>query len=418
MLKADSADEFKTLFDMAISLWKRRDSLIPECDVTADWEDLLEDIESRYRDHVAALAPLTPRYFAKLEPSLRSRGPACQVAVHLMMMSADSRMLERIGRLAGDQASRRHVDIADMTRFCEGAVFDSVVAALTSLHHPWLLDALAWPIAGRGARQFEPALASGLIAADGKPSAHVIRALARLGAVRFGPQLETLLAETSRTDEFYTATTLARALYWLKSPAGRQFYRNEIQREDMHQHDMTFWYAFFSTPSDVDFFAERIARTQFGAWKEQLLRASGIMGSPRAVPILINHLQPDDHDIRLAANDALERMLGVLAEADPEDGSDGLQHWWRDWWDEHAGEYDTALRYRDGELFSLSAELSGLSHPIAEERKHHHEHLAVYTGVYLPFDHQTYLAWQKQAAAKWQQWIDANAGQFPAGGWW
>lgn len=42
----------------------------------------------------------------------------------------------------------------------------------------------------------------------------------------------------------------------------------------------------------------------------------------------------------------------------------------------------------------------------------------VYTGVYLPFDHQTYLAWQKQAAAKWQEWIDANAGQLPAGGWW
>ena len=199
MLKADNAGEFNALFNMAVALWKRRDSLLPECDMTDDWEDQLEDIESRYRDYVAALAPLTARYFVELEPSLQSLGPAFQVAVHLMMTSADAAMLEKIVQLAGDQASRRYLDIAHMTRFCDEAVFDATITALISLHHPWLLDALVSPIAGRGAQQFEVPLASGLIGADDKPSTYIVRGLAALGAVRCVPQFEQLLAATSRS---------------------------------------------------------------------------------------------------------------------------------------------------------------------------------------------------------------------------
>lgn len=410
--------EFRVSAKMAASLWSKRQRLLPEIDMIQDGNEQLVDIEQKYRQWIADLTPLAASYPAALRHMMITREPALQVAAHLLIESGQTALHAELVAVMEDEESKRYWDCSEMLRFCSAEALSDVVEQLLKGGSPWVLRAVADPLAKRGKTEYLEQMHAGLLEPDNIPSNYLVQALGYIGNSQSVNILQSALQTVPREQAFNTACLLARSLYMLGSPQGPIFYRDEILNENMHVADMSWWFAMFGGPGDLPFILERIQTTAFPHWRQELLRSLGYLGHLAAVEPLIQFAGSADVDDRFAANDALEELLGVMAEEDPEDEGDAVSEWWRQWWQDEQGQFSAELRYRRGEPFSLQMCLDEMAHPIPEERVRPHVNMIVYTGQHLPFDAFGYLEQQEKDLAAWKTWIDENDDSFPAGAWW
>jgi hypothetical protein len=186
-----------------------------------------------------------------------------------------------------------------------------------------------------------------------------------------------------------------------------------------------------------------------GASTPAAVEAVGWAGLSEAVPALIELLEADDEEVRLAAGAALDRMLGAnlvqeieiapeaLEEAEvvdpnpepprvrvpladlvsnprdmpPTGAKDTLEvpstkpePWWA-YWAEHERRFERELRYRRGQGYSPSVslyELDGLALS-AEDRRRLARELAARTGRWLHFDPHDFVAEQERSLMAWAE---------------
>jgi hypothetical protein len=419
-VEISSAREFEAALDATVALWRRRAELLADADLVAGRDDVLAELENEYRGHITALAPLAEQHMPPLEGRLTKRPRAqLEVAVHVLLDSGAPRCHARLLELARDEASKRYFAVGDMLRYGQRAQIEALGAQLVAEAAPWLDKVIAMPLVRSGHDELvEPVIRRVL---DGRvpASIHLLDAAAHLHRPALAGPLRGLMSRLDREADYPALCAAARCLYALGDAAGPGFYRAEIAAEDMHRHDMCWWYAQFAGDEGLAFLRQRLAKTGFAGWRERLLYALAIAGLIDDAPTLIANLDPVERDFRVAANLGLERIFGVVADEDPEDGGDALADWWRGWWTARAGDYQPGMRYFRGEPLAIQTLIARLSHPSESDRDRAHLDLRVFTGASLRFDPLGYVADRREAIAAWQNWL-AQVGDdaFRPGYWW
>ena len=92
---------------------------------------------------------------------------------------------------------------------------------------------------------------------------------------------------------------------------------------------------------------------------------------------------------------------------------------WQKWWAENKSHFNPAIRYRNGKPYSPACLLENLQ---SEKSPHQvrqlvYEELVIRYGIDFPFETDMLVSQQKQAIAKYSEWIKANVGSFQEGKW-
>jgi hypothetical protein len=92
---------------------------------------------------------------------------------------------------------------------------------------------------------------------------------------------------------------------------------------------------------------------------------------------------------------------------------------WQKWWAENKPRFNPAIRYRNGKPYSPACLLENLE---SEKSPHKvrqlaYEELVIRYGIDFPFETDMLVTQQKQAIAKYAEWIKANGSRFQPGKW-
>lgn len=188
------------------------------------------------------------------------------------------------------------------------------------------------------------------------------------------------------------------------------------------------------------------------AVEEEVVLSMGLLGTPDAVPLLIQHLKHAIHPgaaalgLNLLTGASLYETVFVPEEIDadllfdhekeklkrgepiwPKGREPGenvtrlSQAWdvWDAWWTDHRGTFDPRRRYRNGVPFSPQCLIdnigSGSVPPMV--RRAAADELAIRYGAYVPFDSRMPVEEQKDALRRYQEWHERYPGRFEAGLW-
>jgi len=92
---------------------------------------------------------------------------------------------------------------------------------------------------------------------------------------------------------------------------------------------------------------------------------------------------------------------------------------WQAWWDQNKAQFDSRLRYRNGKPFSPSCLLENLesekSPPLIRQLSY--EELVIRYSADFPFETEMFVSRQKEALAKYHEWINLNESRFQPGVW-
>jgi uncharacterized protein (TIGR02270 family) len=186
--------------------------------------------------------------------------------------------------------------------------------------------------------------------------------------------------------------------------------------------------------------------------KDVCLIALGLLGVSTAVDILIDHLTNEElaGSAAMAFNlitgaglyeevfiseeidedELFEEELERLKEGEPlyppgeEPGTTITRlsqnpEVWDKWWSENKSRFDPEMRYRNGKPYSPACLLENLESEKSPRlvRQMAYEELVIRYGVDFPFETDMLVSQQKQAIAKYAEWIKANGSRFQAGKW-
>jgi uncharacterized protein (TIGR02270 family) len=92
---------------------------------------------------------------------------------------------------------------------------------------------------------------------------------------------------------------------------------------------------------------------------------------------------------------------------------------WQKWWAENRSRFDPGIRYRNGKPYSPACLLENLESAKSprQVRQLAYEELVIRYGIDFPFETDMFVAQQKQAMAKYAEWIKANGSRFHVGEW-
>jgi hypothetical protein len=92
---------------------------------------------------------------------------------------------------------------------------------------------------------------------------------------------------------------------------------------------------------------------------------------------------------------------------------------WQKWWAENKSRFDPGIRYRNGKPYSPACLLENLESEKSprQVRQLAYEELVIRYGIDFPFETDMFVAQQKQALAKYAEWIKANSSRFKEGAW-
>ncbi|MBT3222426.1 MAG: hypothetical protein HN348_25415, partial [Proteobacteria bacterium] len=154
--------------------------------------------------------------------------------------------------------------------------------------------------------------------------------------------------------------------------------------------------------------AEREDESALGA-----LQGLGLMGDPRAIPILLAALGGRRRRAVEVASDALQLLTGH--EEDVE--TPGFRNRWHAWWETNRSGFSDGRRYRDGQLLDAGLLLKRMEHSDAWTRRTAFDELVITTGVNLPFDADG--PWRVQCAhlRTWRRWWGEHQKEMAEGRW-
>jgi uncharacterized protein (TIGR02270 family) len=92
---------------------------------------------------------------------------------------------------------------------------------------------------------------------------------------------------------------------------------------------------------------------------------------------------------------------------------------WQKWWAENKSHFNPAIRYRNGKPYSLSCLLENLRSEKSPHlvRQMAYEEFVIRYGIDFPFETDMLVSQQKQAIAKYVEWIKTNGSCFREGEW-
>ncbi len=143
------------------------------------------------------------------------------------------------------------------------------------------------------------------------------------------------------------------------------------------------------------------------------LQGLGLMGDPRAVPVLLGALSGRPRAVSEVANDALTILTGHIEDLD----DPGARNRWAQWWQTHADQFREGLRHRSGRPMDGSLLLTRMDNDLPWTRRTAYDELVITTGARLPFDAEGPWRAQRTHVRSWRSWWNENRTRFPAGGW-
>jgi len=92
---------------------------------------------------------------------------------------------------------------------------------------------------------------------------------------------------------------------------------------------------------------------------------------------------------------------------------------WQNWWVENKSHFIPGISYRNGKPYSPACLLENLESEKSPRivRQMAYEELVIRYGIDFPFETDMLVSQQKQAIAKYAEWIKANGGHFQEGNW-
>ena len=92
---------------------------------------------------------------------------------------------------------------------------------------------------------------------------------------------------------------------------------------------------------------------------------------------------------------------------------------WQKWWAENKSHFNPAIRYRNGKPYSPACLLENLESEksLLIVRQMAYEELVIRYGIDFPFETDMLVSQQKQAIAKYADWIKTNGSRFREGEW-
>ncbi|MBW2663262.1 MAG: HEAT repeat domain-containing protein [Deltaproteobacteria bacterium] len=92
---------------------------------------------------------------------------------------------------------------------------------------------------------------------------------------------------------------------------------------------------------------------------------------------------------------------------------------WQKWWAENKSHFNPGIRYRNGKPYSPACLLENLESEKSSNkvRQLAYEELVIRYGIDFPFETDMLVSQQKQALAKYAEWIKINNGRFREGEW-
>lgn len=143
------------------------------------------------------------------------------------------------------------------------------------------------------------------------------------------------------------------------------------------------------------------------------LQGLGLMGDPRAVPMLIQSLDPRDPRRVEVAVGALQILTGHSEGGD----EPGLQRRWQLWWESHRARFPDGVRHRDGKVFDAGQLIDRMQLADAWARRTAYDELVITSGHRLPFDADG--PWRTQLAhlRAWREWWKTARSRLTGGRW-
>ena len=92
---------------------------------------------------------------------------------------------------------------------------------------------------------------------------------------------------------------------------------------------------------------------------------------------------------------------------------------WQKWWDENKSRFNPGIRYRNGKPYSPACLLENLQSEKSPHivRQMAYEEFVIRYGIDFPFETDMLVSQQKQAIAKYAEWIKTNGHRFRDGEW-
>ncbi len=92
---------------------------------------------------------------------------------------------------------------------------------------------------------------------------------------------------------------------------------------------------------------------------------------------------------------------------------------WQKWWAENKSRFNPGIRYRNGKPYSPACLLENLQSEKSPRivRQMAYEELVIRYGIDFPFETDMLVSQQKQAIAKYSEWIKTNGSRFREGEW-
>jgi tetratricopeptide (TPR) repeat protein len=143
------------------------------------------------------------------------------------------------------------------------------------------------------------------------------------------------------------------------------------------------------------------------------LQGLGLMGDPRAIPTLIQCLDPRDPRRAEVASGALQILSGHLESAE----DIGLQRRWQQWYEQHQGQLAPGVRHRDGRVHDAGALIKQMRHSDGWIRRTAYDELVITTGHRLPFDADGPWRTQLTHLRAWRSWWGTAKPRLVAGRW-
>ena len=126
----------------------------------------------------------------------------------------------------------------------------------------------------------------------------------------------------------------------------------------------------------------------------------GLLGDPRAIPVLLKALEHRDRKVCDVANGALEILTGHQEEMD----QPGWKSRWHIWWEQNEAAMVPGVRHRNGEVYDVNLLLKNMQHSDPWVRRTSYDELVITTGHFLPFDSDGPWRTQQTHIRGWNHW--------------
>lgn len=266
-------------------------------------------------------------------------------------------------------------------------------------------------------------------------------AMMRLGFKEALPAMEqTVLSSKENFNEHCVLPLLV-----LGSQKALNFCRTAIHSKDYIKPQYAIYLALAGNESDINLL---LNAAHFPDMLTPVIEALGIMGSLSAVGFLMEQMQSEDNEVKLAAAKAMNMISGadlketvtVIEKEEPdlrpeeitgkpgsnEEKNEGDEREveivqdctdpqrWSEWWQQNNARFDPSQRYRQGKPYSLSLCLEEIAHPesVYNDRQRAFYEVTIRSGHYIPFEPDWFVDKQLEALNEWQEWWNNNKTRF------